>query len=156
MNNAYDKETHTSFPEFKYSNPTDTSQMPEEPTTKPQPGKDKSTPQIPVLSPYLPIRYRVLTQFGSVCSLIIVILRAYVFLLGVDDTRWMGPLQHVVIFDKLIIGTFLGVWYMRFLVQMWEADLALSKMEAAARGDAGAMVDCEALRKKRDWETKEL
>lgn len=154
MDKADSKETHTSFPEFQYTNPQDTPQMPGQSANTSQPDKDEWTPRVPVVCPRFPLRYRILTQLGCVLGLAIVGLRALLmfgWLLDLDFTPLMGPLQHVVVFDKVIIGTFLGIWYMRFLVQIWEADLAFSKVEEAARGDARAKADIEALEKKRDY-----
>ncbi|KAL6357869.1 hypothetical protein LRP88_08046 [Fusarium phalaenopsidis] len=155
MDKTDSKETVFSFPRFQYTNPQDTSQMPDQFANKPRPDKDQSIPRIPVVCPKFPLRCRVLTQLGSIASLAIVSLRALLvlgWLLDLDIIPWMGPLRHVVVFDKIIVGTLLGVWYMRFLSQMWEADLLVAKIEAAARGDARAKADIEALEKKRDWD----
>ncbi|RSL59795.1 hypothetical protein CEP54_007115 [Fusarium duplospermum] len=154
MDSSDVKDKHFSFPEFQYTNTKDQSPMPDGSANQPQPDNDRTIPRIPVLCPRFPIRLRVLTQLGSVLSLAIVSLRALLvfgWLLNFNVAPWMGPLQRVVIFDKIIIGTFVSIWYMRFLVQIWEADLVFSKAEAAAQGDAQAKADIEALEKKRDW-----
>ncbi|RMJ09036.1 hypothetical protein CDV36_011337 [Fusarium kuroshium] len=155
MDSSDTKDKHFSFPEFRYSDTEDKAEMPDRFANQPRPDKDKTKHRIPVLCPRLPIRCRILTQLGSVFSLAIVSLRTLLvfgWLLNFDVAPWMGPLQHVVVFDKVIIGTFIGIWYMRFLVQIWEADLVCAKVEAAAGGDAQAKADIEALEKKRDWD----
>ncbi|KAJ4311337.1 hypothetical protein N0V84_010502 [Fusarium piperis] len=142
MDSPHSKETHFSFPEFQYSNPEDKAQT-----------SDQSA-RIPVISAYFPLRYRTLTQLGCIVGLAAVSLRALLVVcqvLCVDANPWIDRLRRMVVFDKIIIGVFTAAWYMRILIEIWEADLLLSKMEAAAGGDARAQTDMVALREKRDW-----
>lgn len=156
MDNAHSKESHTSFPEFQYSNPENESQMPDQEPN--QPPSDKASHQMPPRTtgiwPYYPFPYEPRTKlariiFSAVACLRVLQVLCWVF--EVDLDPWIGPLRHVVALDSFINLVLNAVRFMQLLVRMCEAGLAFFKPEAAARGDAGAKADFEALREKRDW-----
>ncbi|KAJ3471050.1 hypothetical protein MRS44_001149 [Fusarium solani] len=156
MDNAHSKEIHTSFPEFQYSNPENDAQMPDQEPNQPQSDKasHQTTPSTTGSGPYYPFPYEPRTQLARTLFSAVTwlrVLRSLCWVFEVDLDPWIGPLRHVVVLDSFIHLVLIAVWLMQLLVRKCEAGLAFFKPEAAARGDAGAKADFEALREKRDW-----
>lgn len=116
MENVHSKESHTSFPEFQYSNPENDAQMPDQEPNQPPSDKasHQTTPGTIDFTPYYPFPYEPRTQlartlFSAVKYLRV--LRSLCWAFDVDLDPWIGLLRHVFVLDSFIHLVLIAVWF---------------------------------------------